>query len=122
MREGEEATHPYLSASQLERRNTRPTLRDRLARIVADREPQRRHPLHVRGALSAVGSGVSVVCDLVGVHAVGEAKDGLHVSAARRARERRSWPRIAVLGPVAVAPPCDGGDFLVCENEKRESL
>jgi hypothetical protein len=59
---------------------------------------------------------VRVIRDIRGVDAVREAEDGLHVRAACAPRERGPRPRVAVLGPVAVAPPRDGCDFLVCRS------
>jgi hypothetical protein len=59
---------------------------------------------------------VRVIRDIRGVDAVREAEDGLHVRAACAPRERGARSRVAVFRPVAVAPPCDGRDFLVCRS------
>ena len=67
----------YLSACKLERRDTSPALWDCAARVIADREAQRRHPLHAGGTTSAVGRRVCVVGDLVGVDAVRKTQDAV---------------------------------------------
>lgn len=112
-RERKRSPQTHLPTSQLKRRHALPPLRDGLARVVADREAQRRHALHAGRAVAAVRLRVRVVGDAGRVDAVREAQDGLHVRAARRARERRARARRAVLGPVAVAPPGDHRGLLV---------
>jgi len=58
-------------------------------------------------------SRIGVVGDLVGINAVRELQDGLHVRRARLSREGGARAAAAVFGPVSVAPPCDGGDVFV---------
>jgi len=102
----------YLSAGQLQRWHSVPSLRNELPDVVSNGEPKLGHPLHAGRAATAVGRSVGVLLDVGRVDAIRESQDGLDVRAARHTREGGARPVLTVLGPV-LAPPGDTRGSLV---------